>query len=381
MRKNLYLLVFLYIILLFSIFANPYDYYNYNEYIIYDYLGYILVIIILSFISFKTYKIRPISLKGYMYKINKVLFFFSLLIFLSILMIMIRLNINFQNIRDIFFFDRIISDNSIFDLITIPQLFINSFLFYLLNINLYNFIIDKKSKFYFKNLIYSSFSIVFLDLSTGGRMFTFYVIVILFIQIISFSKVSLQKINKKIFRIFTFSFGALLIMSVLRSNSFLEFLYKYMVGPSFLYSFSISDPESLLNSLEFDQFGYSIMSLNWIIIGFLKLLNFDLETLFSTANNFLTYGYFLNNEGGINAYFTGHMYFYKDYGVFSNLFILLFVSISIYFLRKRKLINIICIYFLFFLILMIRENILNAPFYLFSLIFTIYGLGVKEKIN
>lgn len=381
MKKILYLLAFFYLILIFLIILNPFNYYNYDSYILFDYLIFIVVILILSKFSFKSNILNEIIFKKYIYSLNKILFILSISVAFFVLLMLYRLDLSLQNIRDIFFFGSLTSEKSIFEYITIPQIFINAFLFYFLIVNSFNFFRNKKSIFHFKHFIYSALSLTLLDFSTGGRLVTFYVLNVITIQFLIFSKISIRKINKKIFNSFLVLFIFLITVSIYRSNALIEFSYKYLVGPSFLYSYSLNDPISLLNSSEYDQFGYSFMTFNWIIVGTLKLFSYPLETLFSISDGFRTIGYQIDNNSTINAFFTGHMYFYKDFKLLSNFFILMFTSSIIYFFRKNSIHIIVCFYILFFLVQMFRENMFNNNFFVLSFIICVLGIGVKRVIK
>ena len=362
----------------FCALINPYNFYTIEKTaLILIFLYTIFASFFLGSINNPTFKKLIISQR--LNKINNTIFILSSSLMIFVVGLMLTYGLNFQNVRDIFFFTKISGENSIFSLLIFPQLFLNSFLFYLLHIYAYCYY-NEKSKFVFNNLLKTCMSIILLDMATGGRMFMFYVVLINFIYILIYSKINIRYINKRSLRLFIPIFLFLAIVSFSRAANLQKFLYDYFVGPIYLLSYSIEDYQSLINNSIYDgRFGYSLMTLDWIIIGLLKKISLvNTETLFSLSNNFLSYGYYLNSQGGINAYFTGLLYHYKDFGIFAPITPLFFFWIIRKLTSRKVLKNLIIIHLSFFIIMIFRENILNAPFFLFSLIFLVLNPGVKN---
>ena len=84
--------------------------------------------------------------------------------------------------------------------------------------------------------------------------------------------------------------------------------------PVYLFDYAMNDPSGIVFSSE-NRFGFSIMSIDWILIGLYNLLSSDyIPSLFTISDGFLTYGYQVSDKTTVNAFFTFFTFFFVDYG-------------------------------------------------------------------
>jgi oligosaccharide repeat unit polymerase len=298
----------------------------------------------------------------------------ALIFFIAMMFISIRAGLSLQDLRNVFFF----GDGSV-----LPFLFGEVFVhmsayiglgYYLLVSYLVRYLIRGVAADRDAALIVAM-SLFLFDSAAGGRMAIFYQVLIFLC-----AKILINNRPVKIFRgaqskviLFTVFLGFVTVTALrLQSGStgFLEFLYAYLVGPIFLMNQGLGDPNGLLGNPDV-RFGMSFMSVDWIVVGFLKLAGFDLRTLFDIADYHLSVGYYLNDQYGINAHFTAVFYYLIDYGIFSAFGIAITVFFSIAISRvsynPQRQITVL-VFIAFALVLATRENFLNSPTFLFTLL-------------
>lgn len=370
---------------------NPYKYFPMSWRTIFYYIQYFVFGLISLALINRRLRIESYIVNKPMVMPNKINYlallyaFPAYLAFIAAILFSIKNGIDIQELRDIFFY----GDGSV-----LPFMFGEIFVYIAAFIGLgYYFFISYAVRFKLYGqksdqgaIVAVASGLFILDSATGGRMAVFYMFLILLVIKLLFHGSHAKFYSGKMVKISLITFAGIffvILISRLESNkSFIEFLYQYMVGPLFLMEQGLSDIFGLMHNPDI-RFGMSAMSIDWIVVGFVKFLGFDFRTLFDVANNNLATGYYLNDSYGINAFFTAPFYFALDFGdflgvsVFLNLSVLLFIArLS----RNEMCFATVVVFVGFSLILGIRENIFNSPSFLLTLVL-LYLVPLKPIVK
>jgi len=342
---------------------NPYDYYEAGSHLFTSYSILIFFFLVASRID-RNITLTKVS-KTEDFRVNLLLVFCAVY-FLGLTALRINLGLSTQEFRNLFFY------NSTFGFFS-SQYFIYATI--LLNsliwIGLLTSITSQSTSQIGKYVI----SYVLLDSASGGRMAVFYLAFLLITTVLLTGKIRYKYPSRAFIKttalltLIIFGFMYVTIMRIGEDGkSFLEFLYQYLIGPSFLYQAEIAD--SYVESLISRSYMAWFASLDWAIIGFLKILGSDLNTLFVEWNPALATGRYLNSEYGINAHYTGFLYFALSFGIFSEILIGVLFAVSILVFSKRC--PELAIYLGFILTMMPRENLLNSPQFIIILLYFLF---------
>lgn len=367
---------------------NPYGY----EPIEYDIIAYVFIHV-LSFYAtfltvyfiftrflFKKTKKQAVTINEIFALTNTTIFLVKLIFLIDIaifgftLYVMISKGLSFQQLRDLFFFGSIFGSNIGFGQLVISLWFLQGLRYYLLIRTLLSLSskTSSKSSLYFWLVC---ISILLSDISTGGRIGTFYMasIIGIFLYFVGKDNVPRELIRKlKLVLIYMIVIVTIISINRLTEDefNFFEFLYKYFIAPLFLFQIGISDTNGLLQNPEM-RFGASVASLDWVFVGLLKkYASFQGNTLATIMDPVLATGYYLNSEGGINAFFTAFFSYFLDYGFLSSMMSGIFFGsiIAFFALKYKKYGSIRSLYFaiiyLFLYSMVTRENLLAAPWFL-----------------
>lgn len=347
------------------VIANPYDYY-YIDRSVFTFL--IVEIFLIPFFAFVSYRLKEVNIynieprPSFKYLKNfyiiPAILFFTIMVFLKI-----RLNVSFQELRDLYFFgvDFFVSFSSLNYLI-----FIYLALGYLL---LFSGIIFRD-----RNAVYIALLAMFLfDVAQGGRMFLFYALFLLLSAYFTFKESSNLfkfKREKIIYLVFSVYFAIALISYITFSrvgdsnSSFAEFLYIYFIGPVYLFSEAIKASDFVI-ALD-GRIGASFMSLDWAITGMIKLFSNEYETLNTIADPILSSGYYFHDNYGMNAFFTSNLYLFSEFGYLGTIFFpILIIGLS---RLKIPFARFLVFLIVFSYFLSVREHFLNSPIFLLALL-------------
>jgi oligosaccharide repeat unit polymerase len=222
-----------------------------------------------------------------------------------------------------------------------------------------------------------------MALSSGSRAFVFELLILAIITI-SFFKF---RIGKKFARstLLLITFVLIIFIPIfidrLADRSIFEFLTEYMVGPVFFFGDIVENNAHLDDRY---RFGFSFMSVDWLVTGILRYLGMIEQDSLITISNYLIHtGSSISDQKTFNAYPTALFYFYVDFGFFAPLvYVVLLVSIYLYSLSKRNTMLSFLYYALFIFLLIdgTRGNLLNAPWFLLIL-FLIFQNKLFVKIH
>ena len=366
--KSLFILNLVYLVLLLILVEwNPYNYYDPGPSLGISYI----VLIILYFCASATNQTITLNASPFKHRyLVNITLVFCAAYFLVLTALRIAVGLSMQEFRNLFFY------GSTFGFFS-SAFFIYFFIF--LNSVIWIGILQSISCRDYSQLWRFALSYVLVDVASGGRMAFFHLIVLLLSTVCLVSSVRLKFrrsnfLNTSFILVFLILVFCVIVASRLDGGdkAFFEFLYQYLVGPSFLYEAELSDGYvSYLISRDYLAW---FASLDWAVVGALKLIGFNFDTLYTEWNAALATGRYLNNEYGINAHYTGFLFFKLSFGIFSEIILVGLFALTIYFSAKRS--PELAIYFGFILTMMSRENLLNSPQFL---VIVFYFLVLKRK--
>ena len=345
--------------------VNPYEFYDLDESVLTFLVIEIFLIPFFAFISVKLKEVKMINVeaRSSLRYLKKFYLMPAVLFFVVMFYFKIKLNVSFQELRNLFFFgkDFFVSFSSINYLI-----FIYTALGYVL---LYSGIILKD-----RAAIYVALSAMFLfDVAQGGRMFFFYALFLLCSAYFLFKESSvLFKVrrDKAVYLIFTsyFALAFVVIITVSRLSSgnsnFGEFLYVYFIGPVYLFSEAIKASDFAVTVD--GRLGVSFMSLDWAVTGVTKIFFDGFETLYTLVDGILATGYYFHDSYGMNAAFTSNFYLFTEYSYAGTIFFpVLLIGIS---RLKVPFARFLLFLLVFSYFISVREHFLNSPIFLIALI-------------
>jgi hypothetical protein len=367
-KPIIYLILIFKSIQIFLAYLNPYEYYPVRTEVLFYFVAEILAFLLVTLLIKPIYKVEN-NICDYRFFISNLekLYIVPAIIFLFFMFyIKIKLNLSLQGLRDYFYFSEgIINFKAINTFI-----FIYHALGFFLLIN--NIINNNIKKFMF-----ISISLLIFDAAQGGRMYFYYILMLYSIYIFSSVngpiKIKKENVVKYYLLLLLMSLTlSAIIMSRVDSGKLFETIYIYFIGPVFLYDNAIIN-EDILNIPDL-RFGVSLMSIDWSIVGFLKVLGLELETLNTLLDPILKTGYFFSDDVGMNAHFTSGFYTYIDFGFIGFLYYPLLIYLLM--LMNTRFFLFILILILFSSMISIREHFINSPIFIISII--IYFTGVKS---
>lgn len=364
------IIIFLKLIQILFAILNPYEYYEIRSEILFYLICEIaLFSIIILFVKKNytiknNYELRPVyEILAKFYIIPAVLFLFLMLY------IKFKFNLSFQGLRDYFYFsDGIIN----FKKINFFVFIYHAFGFFLL----INYIIERNHKMF----TYISISLLMFDAAQGGRMYFYYIFMLYVIFLFTNLNINIKFKKKNVIKYYLLTIILLITFSIIvfsrvDAGKFLETLYIYFIGPIFLFDVAINK-EDVINLPDL-RFGVSFMSVDWTLIGIVKTLGFEIETLNTLLDPILKTGYFFSNNVGMNAHFTSAFYTYLDFGFFGFLYFPLIIYILTFI--KTRFIFFILILLLFSSMISIREHFINSPIFILAVILSITGIKKCQK--
>lgn len=380
---------------------NPYNYFPLRVNTLFFIAIHIIIYFIIYFFSkpalnksLKTisYTVDYIEIPAYLNWAVKITFVIELTVFLLTIIFAIRNNLTLQDIRDLYFFGSLYGSEYSFGQIVI-------FIWLMQGVRLYALLrvctafLLRPTKKTIRLFLMISLAFIFNDLSTGGRLNIFYLASLVFIIRYFIGNVNISRYSRKILNI-SFGITALLVIfvSILRmeeNHSLFSFLYKYFIGPVFLFDQASLDSNGIAVNDDL-RFGVIFSSLDWAVVGVLKAISFcDCKTLATVIDPIMATGYYFSDSDGGNAFFTGFFSFFLDFGfgfgflggVASGVICSLSLVFSLinFFNGQSMRRFFILIVVIFINIMMFRENSLSSPAMLF-LLFFIFIL-TKTKIR
>ena len=290
---------------------------------------------------------------------------------------MYTLGLSFQLLRDLYYYSERLGEDAVVSVAPLVEWCFLSLRFYII------FRILASPNMMINNrvillLFVAILNLALLDLSTGGRIYIFYIISLMLFY--GYTNGWVYVNNQIIRRMKKFLILLVMVVFTISINRLstagadpLRFLYQYFVGPIFLFQSAISDINGF-QAIDELRFGASFTALDWFIVGLIKIFGVQLNSITLIMNPILSTGYLLDNNEGINAFFTGFLTFYLDFGFLGSLISgILFGSILGILARvcyKKNVQFYLYLYLLFsFIYLMfIRDNLLSSPWIL-ALIF------------
>lgn len=375
---------------------NPYNYYTLSEFTIIFITTHTAIYFIIYLISKYTsikytnikYNYKEYTLiSSYIANITKIIFVYELLFFLVTLAFAIKNNLSLQDIRNLFFFGSLYGSEYSFGQIVIFLWIIQGLKVFIL-VRICTAFFLQPTKKIIKLFLMISLAFVFNDLATGGRINIFYLVTIIYIVRFFIGTNNISRYSKNILNIvFWLMALAVLFISILRledNHSLISFVYKYFVGPIFLFDQAILDSNGISANDEL-RFGMIFSSLDWAVVGMLKALNLcECKTLATVVDPIMATGYYFSDSDGGNAFFTGFFSFFLDFGLWGAVASGAICSLSLYlFINRFNKSSSVWNYYLVIIIIfvnvmMIRENALSSPWILISLIFA-YLFSPKNK--
>ncbi|MDA8860553.1 hypothetical protein N9I36_01180 [Planktomarina temperata] len=229
----------------------------------------------------------------------------------------------------------------------------------------------------YKNIFICSITFILMDFAAGGRMAVFYIFFFLLCGILIKGKIKTKyRKNGFIIAVITIVFLLVAFITLTASRilenekSFFEFLYQYLVGPSFLYDYEIN--KGYVNSLISRKLSAAVASVDWLVVGILKLFGFRLETILVEWNSALATGRYLNRDYGINAHYTGYLFFELAFGTIFVVLLPIFFWMMIQFYSRLS--PELTLYFCFMIFILNRENLMNSPTFILVFLYFNYEI-------
>lgn len=367
MNKVRFWISTIYLIQLILAVVNPFGYHAITLKTSIIYLSYIFAIFISGLSINRNSSIhKSFELKTIFKYFPKVYLFIAIILYATLSYKRIQLGLSLQEFRDFFFF----ATNSIFSVINLPFIFLNSFALYgiLIRLNL--------GKLYYREILELSAGFILVNVSAGGRTAIF-ALALLFLVVFLRSRIIRKAILKdKLFK--RLSIVAIFVIVITTFNrSFaalgIEGQFRYLVGPIFLLNAALEDPIGLLNLSEM-RMGFSLSGLDWFVCALLNgmgFLNEKIVSINSIVNYTLTYGYEIGTGRSMNAFYTIVFSFYQDFSISGPLVLMVYAYVVRLFIN-RKLTWAYGTYIDFILLYGFINNLLTSPTYSLVLLLFIF---------
>ena len=385
MNRTLLYVAFFFLLEILLAVLNPYNFYIISLKTVFIYSLFILLLF-----CYAIFYNSPINNRvSFIFRKQIVLFinlYFALgvLLFLTHLYIKSTYELSSQQLRDLYFFGQESGELTIFNYFFIPMSIINGFglfVFLVLLVSLKNRIENYNVVLFVKCLA----AMLLINTAESGRM-AFFVLGILIVIFFMKYQTLLKKLRRTWWglNVTLISLALVGYITVTRLGDFsiMKFLYTYVVGPVFLFDYALNDQAGIIYNPE-NRFGFSFMSLDWLLTGIYNVFSSEhLNSLFSISDPFLTYGYEMNDQMSVNAFFTFFTFFYIDYGILAPFFVVCYHFIIIGFGRLIKARNIVELDILmtFFLVYGALLNMLSSPMYLVTLL-SLFFINPYKRIE
>lgn len=405
MRKRLAIVIFwlgmLPILQLVLAVINPYSFFPISNQVIFLSITHSIFFYLSAWVALQVFKVgRTVNLNADTFRhisrshiiLTIGIFVNDVIIFLFSLLFMLRSGISLQDARDTFFFDNIYGTKYTFGELVILIWIIQALrMFMLIRITAAFFVFPNQRNIILFVLISGSF--ILTDLSTGGRINTFYfaTIVISIMLLMGWKAISLVS-KKVLMRVASVGSLTLAVVTATRleaGHSAWYFLYKYFIGPLFILNAAIDDPGGLLYD-EKMRFGATFFGLDWAIVGTAKLFGCDCQTLATILDPIMRTGYWFSNDDGANAFFTGFFPFILDFGVLGPVLSGMIFGLGVVYFASRYSVKgdiksfSLAVVFVFACTLIIRENIIPSPWMLMAIFLLMVidnnGAGKKKRL-
>ncbi len=373
MNKTLFLIALYFFIQVLLAVLNPFHFYTVSNSAVSVYLLFILSLLVYSlFYKIPQKEHNNFIYRSYIVKFTNFYLLIAIAFFLVHFYIKLSLGMSSQELRDLYYFGQKSGETTIFNYLFVPMSFINGFGFFLFLV----FLVSLKNKIEKYNLllfIKIVFAILLVNSAESGRMSFFVLGICLVVFSLKYKSVFLSLKDSRFFRSMALVSLILLVYLTytrLDNSSLGEFLYTYFIGPVYLFDYAMNDPSGIVFNSE-NRFGFSIMSIDWILIGLYNLLSSDyIPSLFTISDGFLTYGYQVSDKTTVNAFFTFFTFFFVDYGFLAPFMIIAYhflFSVSGRLIRIKNILE-LDIFLSFYLVYGSILNMLSSPMFLVTFI-------------